>query len=132
MTMEEAIKSRIILILVVLSALLFISTIGSCNNALRQRTARNKEMVTRLDLEEKMSKFSQEKKTIDDELKASQKELADEKTALEATKKSLVQEQLINESMKEELEKVTKLKEALEEDLKEALTADKGAKSKMR
>lgn len=128
--MEEAMKNRFILILAILSATLFIATIGSCTNAFKQKTARDKEMVTRLDLEEKMAKFSQEKKSMSEKIKSVQKESEEEKAACEATKKTLIQEQLVNQSIKDELTKVTKLKEALEEDLKEALVAAKSTKSK--
>ncbi len=130
--MEEAIKNRIILILSILSAILFISTIGSCSNAYRQKAARDKEMVTRLDLEEKSAKSSQQIAALSEKSKALQKDLEEEKTACEATKKALTQEQLVNKSIKEELEKVTKLKEKLEEDLKEALVASKSLRTKMR
>jgi predicted RNase H-like nuclease (RuvC/YqgF family) len=128
--MEEAMKNRIILILSILSAIFFIATIGSCNNAFRQKSARDKEMLTRLDLEEKMTKFSKEKAALVEKIKAVQKEFEEEKAANEATKKALAQEQLVNKSIKEELAKVTKLKEALEEDLKEALVAGKSTKSR--
>lgn len=121
--MEEAMKSRLILILSVLCVILLISTIGSCSNAYRQKGARDKEMVARLDLEEKMSKFTQEKAAITDKLKAKDQELQEDKATLEATKKLLVQEQLVGQSLKDELTKVTKLKEALEGELREALTA---------
>lgn len=120
--MGEAIKNRIILILAILTVILFISTIGSCSNAYRQKVARDKEMAARLDLDEKMNKFSQEKTVLEDKLKAKEKELEEEKASQEETKKALVQEQLVNQSLKEELQKVTKLKDALEEDLKDALT----------
>ncbi len=129
--MDEAIKNRIILILSILSVILFISTLGSCNNAFRQKAARDKEMVTRLDLEEKMTKFSQEKIAADDKIKAIQKQSEEEKAANEVAKKALMQEQLVNQSLKDELSKVTKLKDTLEEGLKEALTG-KSTKSKMK
>ncbi|MDD2689773.1 MAG: hypothetical protein PHT41_06465 [Candidatus Omnitrophica bacterium] len=128
--MEENIKNRVILILGVLTILFFIVTINSCNNAYRQKTARDKEMATRLDLEERMNKFSQEKNSIVEKLKTAESALEEEKAAAEATKKALVQEQLINQSLKEELQKVTKLKDALEEDLKEALVRSKSTKPK--
>lgn len=130
--MEEAFKNRLILILAVLSALLFIATLGSCNNAFRQRAARDKEMVSRLDLEESMAKSSQENQGLEQRVKTLEKALEEEKAGHETDKKNLAQERLVNESLKEELAKVTKLKEALEEDLKEALVSDKSAKSKMR
>lgn len=128
--MEESVKSRVILILAILAVLFFVVTINSCNNAYQQKAARDKEMAKRLDLEEKMNKFSQEKNSITEKLKTAEKALEEEKAAADATKKALVQEQLINQSLKEELQKVTKLKEALEEDLKEALTRSKSAKPK--
>ena len=128
--MEEAMKNRLILILGILSIILFIGTLGSCNNALRQKAARDREMAIRLDLEEKMNKFSQEKKVIEAKLKALENELEEEKATLGVTKKAMLQEQLINQSLKEELSKVTKLKEVLEEDLKEALVHAKSEKSK--
>lgn len=127
--MEETIKNRIILILTILTVILFISTIGSCSNAYRQKVARDKEMAARLELDEKMNKFSQEKTVLEDKLKAKEKEVEEENASHEETKKALVQEQLVNQSLKEELQKVTKLKDALEEDLKDALTG-KSTKSK--
>ena len=126
--MEESLKNRIILILSILTVILFIGLISSCNNTYRQKLARDKEMSSRLDMEEKMGKFFQEKSIIDEKLKASQKELDEEKAAHQATGKALVQEQLVNISLKDELVKVTRFKEALEEDLKEALTAGKKSK----
>lgn len=128
--MPETLKTRIILILSVLSAILFIGTIGSCSNAGRQKGARDKEMLIRLDLEEKMSKSGQEKGALTDKLNAANAALEEERAAHEAAKKVLTQEQLINQSLKEELQKVTKLKEALEEDLKEALIKGKVTKTK--
>jgi hypothetical protein len=118
--MDETLKNRIVLILAVLSAIFFFSSLSSCNSAMRQKAARDKEMAARLALEEKMSKFSQEKSVLEEKAKAKEKETQEVKAALEATKKALVQDQLINQSLKEELQKVTKLKEVLEEELKQA------------
>lgn len=128
--MEEILKNRIILILAILTIILFIVTVGSCSNAMRYKAVRDREMLTRLDLEEKISKFSQDKTAMEEKLKTVDKELEEERATLAATKKALVQEQLINQSLKEELTKVTKLKEALEEDLKEALVQVESAKGK--
>ncbi len=126
--MEEAMKTRLIVILGIFAIIFFIGMIGSCSNASRMRSARDKEMATRLDLEEKMSKFAQDKSGIEEKLKTMTQALEEEKTAHEVTKKALLQEQLVDESLKEELTKVTKLKEKLEEDLKEALVAAKKCK----
>ena len=114
--------------LVVLSSVLFVSNIGSCINSYSQDSARKKEMAQRMDLEEKLSKFTQEKTSVSEGLKAKEKELEAEKVSSEAVKKALAQEQLVCQNLKEELERVTRLKEALEDDLKEALAANKKAK----
>lgn len=128
--MEENIKDKIILILGILAVIFFIGTIGSCNSARLQKIGRDKEMITRLDLEEKMAKFTQDKSAIEEKAKASEKKLEEEKAARQELNKALIQEQLINKSLKEEMEKIIKLKEALESDLKEALVIDKSAKEK--
>jgi TolA-binding protein len=117
--MEEATKNRIFFGLVLFAVLFFIISVGSCSSAYRMKQSRDKEMVSRLDLEERMSKFNQEKAALVSELKTKDKELQDKVASLEATKKALVQEQLMSTAMKDELVKVTKLKEALEAKLKE-------------
>ena len=128
--MEETFKSRLILILGILVVILFFSTVSSCSSAAKYRTAHNREMATRLDLEEKMSKNGQEKQAMDKKISDMAQELAQEKAAHDSTKKALLQEQLVNQSLKDEVMKVTKLKEKLEEDLKEALVAGKAAQTK--
>ncbi|MEI6631341.1 MAG: hypothetical protein WCL25_01850 [bacterium] len=128
--MEESLKNRVILILGILTVIFFIGTLSSCNSSLRNKSARDKEMAARLELEEKMSKSSQDKTTIEKQLAVISQQLEEEKVGHQVSKNSLLQEQLVNQSLKEELQKVTKLKEALEEDLKEALVTNKSAKSK--
>jgi len=126
--MEEVLKNRLVVILSVLTAIFFFATLSSCNSAMRQKTARDKEMSARLQLEEKINKFSSEKSALEEKAKAKEKEAEEAKQSFETTKKILVQERLINASLKEELQKVTKLKENLESDLKNALVTEKKAK----
>lgn len=128
--MEEGVKNRIILILSILVVIFFIGTLGSCSNAHKLKTVRDKEMALRLDSEEKMNKLMQEKKLLEEKLNKQTQELEEERLANQSNRKALTQEQLVNQSLKEELEKIVKLKEKLEEDLKEALVADKQAKSR--
>ena len=128
--MEESLKDRIILILLILTVIFFIGTVSSCSSAMRTKANRDKEMLTRIELEEKISKFTQDRAVSDGKLNSISSELGEEGSAHEATKKALLQEQLVNQSLKEELEKITKLKEALEEDLNDALVKSKAAKSK--
>ena len=118
-------KERLTIILSVACVILIIFNICSCNNAYRQKSARDKEMGQRLDLEERLSKINQEKVATLDKL---QKDLEEEKAAHLNSKKALTEEQLINQSLKEELQKVVKVKEALEKDLKDALASKKGKK----
>lgn len=128
--MYEIMKNKVILILAILTCIFFIITIDSCNNSRKQKNARNKEMITRLDLEEKMNNLLQEKNSLEQKIKILTKQLEDEVSGHQITKKALQQEQLISESLKEELQKLTKLKEALEQDLKEALVSEKSKDKK--
>ncbi len=128
--MEESIKNRVILIVSVIAVIFFLLSVSSCIGARSQKIALDKEKASSWDLEQRMSKFAQEKKTLDVKLDGLVKDLEAEKAGHEITKKAFAQEQMINSSLKEELQKVTKLKEALEEDLKEALMAAKSAKPK--
>ncbi|OGX18167.1 MAG: hypothetical protein A3K83_00075 [Omnitrophica WOR_2 bacterium RBG_13_44_8b] len=130
--MEEALKSRLILILIILTVICFTGWLSSCVSARQFKSGRQEEISKRLDAEEKLTKFTQDKPAVEQKINQLEKESTDQKTALDATQKALEQEQLVNASLKEELQKLTKLKEALEEDLKEALVAAKQAKPKMR
>ena len=123
--MDEALKNRIVIILAILSAVFFFGTLSSCNSAIRQKAARDKEMAARLALEERTSKYAQEKSALEEKARAKENETQELKVALEAAKKALVQGQLVSQSLKEELQKVTKLKETLEEDLRQALVSGK-------
>ncbi len=126
--MDEALKNRSVIILAVLSAVFFFGTLSSCSSAMRHKAGHDKEMAARLALEEKMSKFSQDKSALEEKAKAKEKEAQELKDTLEATKKALLQDQLVNQSLKEELEKVTKLKGILEENLKETAASAKKSK----
>jgi ribosomal protein L9 len=106
--MEDGLKNRIVIILAVLSAVFFFGTLSSCNSAMRQKAGRDKEMAARLQLEEKMNKFSQERSALEERAKAKEKEAEEAKAALEESKRILAQEQLVNQSLRDELQKVTK------------------------
>ena len=127
MQVQENLKSRLTLILGILTVIFFISTVSSCGNAYRNRMAQLKETVQRKEVEEKLNKLSQEKAGLEESLAALQKQIDETMVSLETTKSALLQEQLVNQSLKEELDKISKLKEALEEDLKEVLMTGKGS-----
>ncbi|MFA6357574.1 MAG: hypothetical protein WCY09_02770 [Candidatus Omnitrophota bacterium] len=125
--MFENLKSRVVIVLGILLVLFFFSTLSSCNSAMRQKTARDKEMAARLVLEEKVNKFSQDRAVLEEKAKAKEKEVSELKITLENVNKSLIQEQMVNQSLKDELQKVAKLKETLENDSK---SKDDGKKFK--
>lgn len=128
--MEENIKDRLILILGLLAVILLVGWLSSCSSAMRNKGMRDKEMSQRMDLEERMTKSTQDKAASDKQISTLTQQLEEEKAGHQASNKALLQEQLVNQSLKEELQKVTKLKEALEENLKDALVTNKSAKPK--
>ena len=128
--MEESLKNRIIIVLVILTLIFLIGMIKSCSDSGRYKINSNNEMRTRIDCEEKLNNFSKEKAAMENKVNAATEAQEEERAALTATKKALLQEQLVSQSLKEEIEKITKLKEALEEDLKEALVKSKAEKTK--
>jgi type II secretory pathway pseudopilin PulG len=109
--MSESLKDRIFIILAVLAVAFFFGMLSSCNNASRQKAARDKEMAARLSLEERSSKYMQERASLEEKVKARDKEIQDLKSGLETAKKALVQEQLVSQGLKEELQKTTKPKD---------------------
>ena len=118
--LNDSLKNRIVIILAVVLTAFFFGTLSSCNSAMRQKARGDKEMASRLVLEEKMSKFAQDRSALEEKAKAKEKEAQELKSTLESTNKSLIQEQMINQSLKEELQKVAKLKESLEDGSKQA------------
>ena len=126
--MEDALKNRILIILAISSSVFFFGTLSSCKSAMRQKAGHDKEMAVRLQLEEKINKFSQERAVLEEKVKAKEKEAEEAKAALEEVKKILVQEQLINQSLKDELQKVAKPKEASGANLKKASAGGKNFK----
>lgn len=128
MIMKEFLKNRSALILAIISAVLFLGSLSSCSSAIRQKAARDKEMAARLALEERTSKYAQEKSALEEKAKAKEVESGELKVALEAAQKALAQNQLVGASLKDELQKVTKLKETLEEELRQALINGKKPK----
>jgi len=125
---NEAFKNRNVLILAAVSALLLVFNFSSCFNAMHAKAGRDKELASRLALEEKTAKFVQEKSVLEEKVKAQASEVAELKVALEAARKALLQDQLVSASLKEELTKVVKLKENLEDQLRQAQANVKKAK----
>jgi Tfp pilus assembly protein PilE len=99
-------KNRVVIILAVLASLFFIGMVSSCNNALRQKEIRDKEMAARLQMEEKMSRFFQEKSALEEKVKAKESEAEEAKAQLEEARSMLAEEQMENQGLKEDLRKI--------------------------
>ncbi|RKY33020.1 MAG: hypothetical protein DRP74_01115 [Candidatus Omnitrophota bacterium] len=113
--MREDSKNKLILILLILVIIFFISTVASCGQANRQRISREKELSLRLDMEEKINKALQEKRTAEEELARLRKELEEERSAHQSLKDSLGQEDLAAENQEENPKQIIEIKEEAEE-----------------
>jgi hypothetical protein len=120
---EVNLKTKIILVLGILSVVLLITTVSFYTHLRKQEQKWRTEMVKRLDSEEKAQKSGQEQATLSVQLKKVQESLQENIKEFEAAKKALLQAQLVTQNLKVELNKLSKLKEALEEDLKRALNS---------
>lgn len=119
--MDDNFKSRGLLILGILNVIFLLFWVTSCNDVRKFKNARDKEMDSRLESEQKLDEFTKLKSGLEEKINKVQKDLEDGKAALEVARRSLLQEQLVSNSLKAELEKISRLKEALEVKLKEAL-----------
>ncbi|MFH1655357.1 MAG: hypothetical protein ABH954_01955 [Candidatus Omnitrophota bacterium] len=108
--MDEQLKDRILIAMVILTVICLILAISSSITAQKNKKSLQREMVLRLDAEEKLTNLTP---TVS--------ELENTKTNLEGTTKVLEEQKIINQELRFELEKMKRLKETLEEDLKEAL-----------
>lgn len=116
--MAESLRSKIVILLILLCLLFLLSSIKSCGNAYRQKSARDREMANRLDLEEQMSGVLKDKAMAEEKLKARTKELTEQTAERKAVQLALAQEQSISASLKKELERATEQKNLIEEELK--------------
>lgn len=123
--MKDNIKNTVIILLALLTGVFLVISFSSYNNSRKQKLSRDKEMATRLDLEEKLNKVAQGKSAVEQELKNIFKNLEEEKIAHEATKKTLSEQESSIQNLKEELGAALKLKEKLEADLKEVVVVNK-------
>jgi predicted ribosome quality control (RQC) complex YloA/Tae2 family protein len=108
--MDEQLKDRVLIAMAILVTICLILAISSSVSAQKNKKNLQKEMVSRLDAEEKFANLSPRLS-----------ELENIKANLEGTQKALEEQKIVNQELSEELVKMKKLKEAIEEDLKEAL-----------
>ena len=115
---ESGLKNRVIIILTIICAILFLVTVGSCSNARRQSLSRENERGKRFELEEKFSSFNEEKADLEEQLNTAKADLQDQETKYHELEDELTQEHQRTEELQEELEKISALKDAQEADLK--------------
>jgi len=118
---------RLVIIISIVGLLLLAGMASSCVHMGRLRNAHDREMATRLDLEEKMSKAAQEKARDDKKINNLSRALEEERTAHQATKKTLAEEQAANQNLKDELSKAAEVKGALEKKLEDLEAAGQKA-----
>ncbi len=119
--------NKTVLILIVVSIMLAIACFSSMNIAYRQKLARDKEMMARLEIEEKMSTFTQRDKARDEEVASMKKLLELERQSHETTKKTLVTEQVAKQTLQEEVLRLATEKMRLQKTLAEENTTASSA-----
>ncbi len=111
---ESGLKNRVIIILTILCAILFLVAVGSCSNARRQSITRENEREKRFELEEKFSNFSKEKADLEEQLNTAKTDLQEQEAKYHDLEDELTQEHQRLEELQEEIEKTAALKDAQE------------------
>lgn len=112
--MDEQLKDRILIAMAIITVICLVVAVGSVSVAQKNKKYLNRELILRMDAEEKLINLAPQVDALKSQLKNIQ-------ANLEGTTKALEDQTVINNELKLELEKTVKLKEALEEDLKNAL-----------
>ena len=118
--MEEGMKNKIVLALGLLTIILFISSIRSCQNMTREKELVNQEMRTRMELEEQVLYLSKRNTDLEQQINQLQEAVNQQETNYQSDQQALNQEVA---ELREEIERITKLKDSLEKNLKKALAA---------
>lgn len=126
-------NNKLVIGLTILSILLAIATFSSCSIAYRTKVARDKEMMARIELEERMSQSlparsmppEVEQKPAPTPAPASAPAQTPPSAPVDqhATQQALVAEQIANQELREEVGRLTSEVRALEEKLQEVLTS---------
>ena len=121
LNMEEGLRNRVILVLLILNIIFIVATLSLSSKLNNKKDQHLKELQTRIEIEEKMYNMQREKKDWDKIKKSLEDELAQKESAYNTVNEDFLESQEEIKNLREELDKVIKLKETLEEDLKEAL-----------
>jgi hypothetical protein len=119
--MEEGLKTRFLVISVILNIIFILSSLGLGSNSSKNWNKYQQELKSRIEAEESLANFNREKSSLEDKLKIKEEELNS------AKKENLQLNRIIGETqdklkqLEEEYNKLLSLKLVLEEDLKNAL-----------
>ncbi|MDD5565330.1 MAG: hypothetical protein PHG31_00330 [Candidatus Omnitrophica bacterium] len=104
--MNEQLRQKLLVTLAISNVVLLIAAAGSCSGSHRQKLAKDKELYTRIEIEEKLNKMMQEIKALEAKIQEKDKTLEEEHKARTEISKLLNQERLLTQGLKEELSKL--------------------------
>ena len=129
--MEEGLKTRILIISVILNIIFILSSFGLGSSSSKNWSKYQQELKSRIEAEESLANFNRDKSSLEEKVKAKEEELNNVK------KESLQLNKLISETqdkfnqLEDENIKLLKLKEVLEENLKSALVKSGSSKAQV-
>ncbi|MEW6075597.1 MAG: hypothetical protein AB1530_04740 [Candidatus Omnitrophota bacterium] len=104
--MNEQLRQKLLITLAISNVVFLIAAVGSCSGSHRQKLAKDKELYTRIEIEEKLNKMMQELKVQETKIQEKDKALEEERKARTEISKLLSQERLLTQGLKEELNKL--------------------------
>ena len=116
--MDEQLKDRVLIAMAIITVICLIVAISSSIAVQKNKRSLHREMVLRMDIEEKLINVTPKVDVLENELRNT-------KANLEGATKTIKDLKTINAELRNELEKVNKLKETLEENLKDALVGSR-------
>jgi peptidoglycan hydrolase CwlO-like protein len=119
--MDERTRERYLLVCIIIGVFSLILAISSGISAQKNKVAFQKEMATRLDIEEQLENSKFVISALEEEIEKLQSQVNVEREARQKLKTELEEEKLVTKALKEEIIKTNRLKETLERNLKEAL-----------
>lgn len=124
--MDEQLRDRLIMVCITIAAVSLILAISSGIAAQKNKAKFQKEMISRMDIEEKLENSRFVVSALEEELKKLQGQTNTDQEAQKKVADELEQERLVNKALKEELIKTNNLNNSLENSLKDALSNKTG------
>ncbi|HOX54255.1 MAG: hypothetical protein PHI86_03640 [Candidatus Omnitrophica bacterium] len=112
--LDEQLKDRILIALSILTVMCLVLAISASLASSKSKRALQKEMILRMENEEKLSTLTPKMDSVEAQLKNAQ-------ANIDGLNKQLEDQNLINKELGRELKEMTELKKVLEKNLKETL-----------